>query len=109
VFDALGNIEAEVFVVDNHSSDDSVNMIYQEFPQVKVIANKTNFGFSKANNQAINQANGDYVLLLNPDTLVEKDTFEKCLLYMESKSNTERLKKQGYWKFRGWYALRIEK
>ncbi len=83
VFDALVNIEAEVFVVDNNSSDDSINMVYEEFPQVNVIANKTNFGFSKANNQAINKAVGEYVLLLNPDTLVEKDTFEKCLFYMD--------------------------
>lgn len=74
----------EVFVVDNKSADGSVEMIRSEFPKVKLIANNENLGFSKANNQAIRQGVGKYVLLLNPDTLIEPDTLKKCLDFMEA-------------------------
>ena len=74
----------EVFVVDNRSADGSVEMLREEFPQVRLIANKENLGFAKANNQAIRQSDARYVLLLNPDTLVEPDTLKKCLDFMES-------------------------
>lgn len=83
VFDALKNIEGEVFVVDNNSIDGSVEMVKQQFPQAQLIANKNNVGFSVANNQAIRIAKGDYVLLLNPDTVVEEDTFQKCIDFMD--------------------------
>lgn len=83
VFKAVKNIDAEVFVVDNISSDDSVEMVKTIFPQVKLIANKENVGFSKANNQAIEIAKGEYILLLNPDTVVEEDAFEKCIEFMD--------------------------
>ncbi len=83
VFNAIKNIDAEVFVVDNNSVDGSVVMIKEKFPKVKLIANTVNYGFSKANNQAIKQAKGEYVLLLNPDTLVEEDSFEKVLAFMD--------------------------
>ncbi len=79
------NIESEVFVVDNNSVDDSVEMVREKFPEVIVIANKTNPGFSIANNQAIHQSSGEYVLLLNPDTVVEEDTFEKCIQFMDER------------------------
>ena len=78
------NIDSEVFVVDNNSVDGSTGMIIQKFPWVKLIANKKNFGFSKANNQAILKATGEYVLLLNPDTVVEEDTFQKVLAFMDA-------------------------
>jgi GT2 family glycosyltransferase len=81
---ALKNLEAEVFVVDNNSVDGSVEMVRKKFPEVKLIANKENLGFSKANNQAIRQSTGKYVLLLNPDTVVEADTFSKCVAFMDS-------------------------
>ncbi|MCG3166901.1 MAG: hypothetical protein POELPBGB_02684 [Bacteroidia bacterium] len=81
---ALKNLEAEVFVVDNNSVDGSVEMVKKKFPEVKLIANKENLGFSKANNQAIRQSKGKYVLLLNPDTVVEADTFTKCVAFMET-------------------------
>src|SRR5882672_135864 len=84
VFKALKNTESEVFVVDNNSVDGSVSLIKEKFPQVKLIANKTNTGFSVANNQAIRLAQGKYILLLNPDTVVQEDTFEKCLAFMDS-------------------------
>lgn len=80
---AIQNVEAEVFVVDNNSVDGSVAMVESKFPSVKLIANKDNVGFSKANNQAMRLAQGEYVLLLNPDTLVEADTFEKVVQFMD--------------------------
>lgn len=80
---ARKNIDMEVFVVDNNSVDGSVEMVRKMFPSVKLIANKDNVGFSKANNQAIRESNGRYVLLLNPDTVVEQDTFEKCVRYLD--------------------------
>jgi len=83
VFKALKNVDGEVFVVDNNSVDGSVAMVQAKFPQVHLIANKENVGFSKANNQAICIAQGEYVLMLNPDTVVEEDTFEKCLHFMD--------------------------
>ncbi len=55
----------------------------KNFPSVTLIENKTNAGFSKANNQAIKQSGGRYILLLNPDTVVEEDTFEKCIRFMD--------------------------
>ena len=84
VLRASENIDCEVFVVDNDSVDGSVEMVRQKFPWVKLIANKENLGFSKANNQAMRIANGRYVLLLNPDTLVEEDTFVKSVEFMDS-------------------------
>lgn len=76
-------IDMEVIVVDNNSVDESVNMVKEKFPDVKLIENKTNTGFSKANNQAIIQSAGEYVLLLNPDTVVEDDTFRKIIDFMD--------------------------
>jgi GT2 family glycosyltransferase len=81
---AMQGIEGEVWVVDNNSVDDSVRMVEEKFPEVRLIANKTNTGFAVANNQAIRESLGKYVLLLNPDTLVEEDTFAKCLDFMEA-------------------------
>ncbi len=81
---ALENIEGEVFVVDNHSVDGSVEMVREKFPFVKLQVNNVNYGFAKANNQAIKQAKGEYVLLLNPDTVVEDDTFEKIVAFMDA-------------------------
>ena len=75
---------AEVFVVDNNSVDGSVGMIKNKFPEIKLIENKKNTGFAFANNQAIKQAQGEYILLLNPDTVVEEDTFEKVLKFMDT-------------------------
>jgi O-antigen biosynthesis protein len=82
VYKALKGIEAEVFVVDNNSVDGSAALIKEKFPQVILIENKVNAGFSKANNQAIRLSKGKYVLLLNPDTVVQEDTFSKTLAFM---------------------------
>ena len=81
---AMRGIEGEIYVVDNHSVDDSVAMVKAKFPQVKLIENQDNVGFAKANNQAIRISTGEYVLLLNPDTLVEEDTFSKCIDFMDA-------------------------
>jgi O-antigen biosynthesis protein len=81
---ASENLQTEVFVVDNNSVDGSVKMVREKFPEVILIENKDNTGFSKANNQAIKLSAGEYVLLLNPDTVVESDTFSKILQFMDS-------------------------
>lgn len=83
VFISGKDLEMEVFVVDNNSVDGSVEMVREKFPEVKLIANKDNAGFSKANNQAIRLAGGEYVLLLNPDTVVEDNTFSKVVEFMD--------------------------
>lgn len=84
VFKAMDGISGEVFVVDNFSVDGSVEMVREKFPQVKLIANRENTGFSKANNQAIKASVGEYILLLNPDTVVEEDTFSTCIAFMDA-------------------------
>jgi len=72
---ATQHLQAEVFVVDNNSVDGSAQMVAEKFPSVQLIINERNVGFAKANNQAIRKAEGRYVLLLNPDTVVQEDTF----------------------------------
>ncbi len=76
-------LDAEVFVVDNHSVDASCEMVRNLFPEVNLIENKENYGFAKANNQAIRLAHGKYVLLLNPDTVIEEDCFKKVIDFMD--------------------------
>lgn len=82
---ALKNIQAEIIVVDNASSDGSIAMLQEKFPEVILIANIDNKGFSTANNQGIKIAKGEYILLLNPDTVVQEDTFEKSLQFMDER------------------------
>lgn len=81
---ASEDIDCEIFVVDNNSSDGSSEMVKKEFPDVNLIINSKNSGYSAANNQAIIQSNGRFVLLLNPDTLVEDDTFSRCITFMNN-------------------------
>lgn len=81
---ALEGIEGEVFVVDNHSEDDSVAIVRANYPWVRLIENQENVGFARANNLAIKQSEAEYVLLLNPDTIVEKDTLRECLVFMDA-------------------------
>ena len=80
---ATTNLDAEVFVVDNHSSDDSLAYLKPKFPEVIFIENLENVGFAKANNQAIGQAKGQYVLLLNPDTVVGEDSLRSLCYQMD--------------------------
>lgn len=81
---AIQGISAEVLVVDNASSDDSISYLQSRFPWVKFILNHQNGGFSHANNQAFEQAQGEYVLMLNPDTIVGEDMFANCIAFMDS-------------------------
>ncbi len=81
---ASEGLNVEVFVVDNDSVDGSVQMVQSRFPDVKLIANKDNVGFSKANNQAIRLSNAEYILLLNPDTVLEEDCLRKCCDFMDA-------------------------
>lgn len=83
LFQTTSNMDFEVFVVDNNSGDGSVEMVRQDFPQVNVIANNDNLGFAAANNQAIQQARGRYVLLLNPDMQVFENTLGKMVKWMD--------------------------
>lgn len=80
---ASENLEIETIVVDNNSVDGSVEMLMHKFPEVVLIANKNNTGFSVANNQGIKISKGEYVLLLNPDTVVQEDTFRKVIAFMD--------------------------
>jgi GT2 family glycosyltransferase len=77
-------LACEVFVVDNNSVDGSCQMVREKFPEVILIENKENVGFSRANNQAIRQSSGEYILLLNPDTVVEEDSFRKIIAFMDA-------------------------
>ncbi len=74
----------EIIVVDNASSDDSISMLEQNFPEVKCIANEHNVGFSAANNQGIAIARGEHVLILNPDTVIREDTLSSCTTFMDA-------------------------
>ena len=78
--------DIEVFVVDNNSADGSAKMVKEVFPQVKLITNQENVGFSKANNQAIQMANQPFTLILNPDTIIEEDTLSQCYAFMSQHS-----------------------
>ena len=84
---AIEQLDAEIIVVDNNSVDGSLKMINHKFPKVIVIPNKTNTGFSVANNQGINIAKGKHILLLNPDTVVQEDTLLKCVKFLDTNKN----------------------
>lgn len=83
VQNACRSLETEIFVVDNNSVDGSIKMVKEKFPEIHLIENKDNKGFSAANNQAIRLAKGEYILLLNPDTIVEDDTLRKVVGFMD--------------------------
>lgn len=84
VMKALEGIEGDIYVVDNNSTDDSVEYVREHFPDVHLIANKENLGFASANNQAIRKTDSEYLLLLNPDTVVYEDTLRGCVDFMDS-------------------------
>jgi O-antigen biosynthesis protein len=84
---ATDNIDCEIFVVDNSSEDGTIKMIEDEFPDIRLIINSINCGFSAANNQAIRISAGRFVLLLNPDTIVGRDSFVKCINFLDNHSD----------------------
>ena len=79
---ASSKIISEIIIVDNASEDGSVELIKQKFPNVKLVENKTNYGFGKANNQALKISQGEFVLLINPDTIVSEDTFDELIKFL---------------------------
>ena len=81
---ATRTINTEIYVVDNASTDGSIEMIRTEFPEVILIANQKNFWFPKANNQALRKVKGKYTLLLNPDTTVKEDALVRLIKFMET-------------------------
>lgn len=86
LFKSETDFSFEVFVVDNNSTDGSVEMVKNNFSQVKLIVNRENFGFAKANNQAIKESIGDFVLLLNPDMQIFPDTLDNMVFWMKKNS-----------------------
>jgi O-antigen biosynthesis protein len=80
-------LNIQIIVVDNYSTDGSIGYLQPKFPEVKFIANETNTGFSKACNKGLEYANGEYVLFLNPDTIIAEDCFEKCISFFETHSD----------------------
>lgn len=78
-----GGLDLEIFVVDNASNDGTVEMMKQNFSEIKLIASDKNLGFAKANNLALKQATGEYVLLLNPDTEINSETLPKSIEFMK--------------------------
>ena len=89
IYNSKTDLSYEVFVVDNNSFDETVDMIKTEFPEVKLIVNDKNLGFAKANNQAIKKATGDFILLLNPDMQVKNDTLDKMVNWMKENVNAD--------------------
>lgn len=80
---AITSLDAEIIVIDNDSKDGSCEMVKKYFPSITLIENKDNVGFSKANNQAVEVAKGEYVCILNPDTAVGEDTLEQAIKFYE--------------------------
>jgi GT2 family glycosyltransferase len=87
VQNAIQNIDAEIIVIDNNSQDDSCIMMKQRFPNVKLIENKENSGFPKGNNIGVAVAQGEYICILNPDTVVAEDTFTKVLAFAKKQKH----------------------
>ena len=79
---AVEGVEAEIIVVDNHSGDESLAYLRPRFPGVLFLANEENLGFARANNRALEQARGEYILILNPDTILPEDSVHQCLAFM---------------------------
>ena len=86
IFDSTNGIDYEIIVVDNASCDNSVEAVKQSFPNVKLITNKENVGFANANNQGYEEAKGDYILLLNPDTIVKQNAIHSTLDFLQTKA-----------------------
>jgi GT2 family glycosyltransferase len=86
VLKAVSHTDSEIWVVDNHSTDDSISYLKPKFPVVHFIENQKNTGFGAANNQALLFCSGEYVLFLNPDTLLPEDCFTKSLQFFRAQS-----------------------
>jgi len=82
--EALDDLEAEIIVVDNNSQDNTRSILSRHFPEIVYIQNASNIGFSKANNQAIKQAKGEFICLINPDTIIGKDVIKQAIMKHKS-------------------------
>lgn len=112
------SVPVEIIVVDNNSSDGTLQMLKESFPLVKLIANKENKGFSGANNQGIVVAESQYILLLNPDTEIVGDALEKMVQFLNQKGdnciigpkllNSDRSLQISCWKFPGLMEMFLE-
>ena len=81
---AIARLDAEIIVVDNHSKDDTVAFLRENFPDVRLMASQSNLGFSRGNNMAIREAQGEYILLLNPDTVVGERVLQEAVSFMDA-------------------------
>ena len=81
---AAENVETEIIVIDNHSTDESLPYLAPKFQEVRFLKNSANSGFGKACNRGLAEAKGDYILFLNPDTIVAEDSFERCISFFET-------------------------
>lgn len=84
IYQSIGDFSFEIIVADNNSFDDSANMVKHTFPDVHLIRNKENLGFAKACNQGIKRAQGKYILLLNPDMKLERDTLSNFIAWLRN-------------------------
>lgn len=84
---ALYGIESEIVVVDNESIPEEIQAVHKRFPDIRVIANFTNNGYSRANNQGLAISRGEYILFLNPDTLVPEDALRQCMDYLRQNAH----------------------
>jgi len=81
---AISGLDAEIIVVDNNSTDQSVEMLQDKYPEILLIANKDNLGFSKGNNIGVKRAQGEFICILNPDTVLPEDALSHCMQFAES-------------------------
>jgi GT2 family glycosyltransferase len=88
LIDACKNIDYELFIVDNASTDKSVEMVENNFPQAHIIANDTDLGIAKANNQALKLSTGEYILLVSPDTISGNNSLEKIIAFADEHTST---------------------
>lgn len=87
VQNAIESIDGEIIVVDNNSQDDSCEMMKRRFPNVKILQNNENLGFPRGNNIGVAHAQGEYICILNPDTVVAEDTFLKVLAFAKKQTD----------------------
>jgi GT2 family glycosyltransferase len=83
IFDQTSQIEFEIIVSDNGSTDRSLELIRERFPTVRIVENRANLGFAKGNNSGIRIASGEYILILNPDTIIQKRALEKLVAFAD--------------------------
>src|SRR3989339_1122584 len=83
IYKHQGDLSLEIIVVDNASKDSTINMIKDNFPQVQLITNINNLGFAAANNIGLLRSRGNYILFLNPDTIILKNALEKMIEFMK--------------------------